>query len=164
MNINCIIYDGSIIPSTETILEWYDLLQDDGTLWCIVGINDIEYMKFGILMTDNKWILRNEIIIYNDTECYKVLFYTKSEKYYFKQLREPLADATITKANTSSYVVKNGKSVGGGNYSVDHSYNWKPNMDGRNKRCVWCIDNKSELINLIVTAGCPIDGKMLHIS
>jgi site-specific DNA-methyltransferase (adenine-specific) len=66
--------------------------------------------RFAIAMTDRGWILRNEII-WQKANCMptsvkdrftvdfeKFYFFTKSPKYYFKQVKEPLAPVSIERA------------------------------------------------------------------
>jgi len=99
------------------------------------------------------WTERNEII-WHKPNCMpssvkdrftvdfeKIFFFVKSKKYYFETQYEEMAESTIRKATTSGYIVKNGKSIGtNGGYAVDHSVDWKPSANGRNKRCVFQIN------------------------
>jgi DNA modification methylase len=120
-------------------------------------------------MTDNGWIKRNTIIWYkrNAMPCSTqdrftvdfepIYMFTRSKNYNFNIQYEPLAKSTIRKSETSSYIIKKGKSVGTTQFAVDHSVDWKPNTNGRQMRCVWDIKPMSNE-ELSWLAAC-IDGE-----
>jgi len=147
---------------------------------CLVQIPS----RFAIEMCKRGWILRNEII-WHKPNCMpssvkdrftvdfeKLFFFVKSKKYYFETQYEPMAESTLMKAATSSYVVKNGKSIGKTQFAVNHEIDWKPSEKGRNKRAVWTITTKpfkeahfatypEELCETPIKAGCPAGGIVL---
>ena len=113
--------------------------------------------RLAIMMVDNGWILRNEIIWHkpnilpesvndrftNDFE--KVFFFSKEQKYYFKKQYEPYSDKTI-------HAFKNGimpdstkrLNPGESKTGMREGRVWKSiyNENGRNMRTVWNIATK----------------------
>ena len=105
--------------------------------------------RFAIAMTDRGWLLRNEII-WQKPNCMptsvkdrftvdfeKFFFFTKSQKYYFNQIKEELKkkDARTTFGSQKQ-----------GNFNNVYSGNLydASKLDGRNMRCVWAVENTSK--------------------
>lgn len=105
--------------------------------------------RFAIAMTDRGWLLRNEII-WQKPNCMptsvkdrftvdfeKFFFFTKSQKYYFKQIKEGLKQKDV-KTTFGSQKQGNFNNVYSGNlYDASR-------LNGRNMRCVWSADNTSK--------------------
>jgi len=137
--------------------------------------------RFAIEMTNRGWVHRNTIIWHKGsvmpesvkdrfTEDYEYLFFfTKNKKYYFKQQFEPITFSAIERSRYS---------FGGNRDGVDRVMIGQPegkievNPSGRNKRCVWLINNKGtdlphyavypeELPKTPILAGCPENGVVL---
>ena len=135
--------------------------------------------RFSIAMTDAGWILRNEIIWYKrncmpssakdrfTVNFEKVFFFVKNKKYWFKQQREG--------NNHYKTIAKVGQKRFGGNTAPGSATIRADRVIetvGRNKRCVWDVTTKPfkeahfavfppELIEPMLSAGCPIDGWVL---
>jgi len=136
--------------------------------------------RFAIEMINRGWILRN-VIIWHKPNCMPssardrftvdfeyVYFFTKSKKYYFEQLKEPIAQ---TKVNLSRRKHKPGR-VDSGKYSKKEDDKAKPlafneywSLD-KNKRTVWSINTKAnkefhfatfppKLVEPMIKAGSP---------
>jgi DNA modification methylase len=134
--------------------------------------------RFAIHMVDHGWLLRNKIV-WHKPNCMPssakdrftidwehVYFFTKSQKYFFETQYEPFETVDINKGPKF-----------GGNRALEYgpkTYSgkkWKPNRNGRIKRCVWTIPTGQfkahfavfppKLIEPMVKAGCPIDGTIL---
>ncbi len=166
------------------------VLKPSGTCWVNIGDSfgdkSLEHIpsRFAIAMTDNGWILRNEII-WHKPNCMpssvkdrftvdfeKLFFFVKSKRYYFEPQYEPLNELTIergkynwckSKTKASGYQTENG-------LNRDEMFPVNPN--GRNKRAVWTIPTKPysgahfavfppELIETPIKAGCPTNGTVL---
>ena len=116
--------------------------------------------RFAIEMSERGWYVRNTIIWHRPaampasvkdrfTVDYEyVFFFTKNRDYYFNQILEPVKD-------------KSGKSSG-----------TRTNPEGRNKRCVWSINQSQsflehpamypiELVETPIKCGCPPNGTVL---
>lgn len=173
--------------------ECYRVLKDEGTCWVnigdtyssnnktgvkkqsLIGIPD----RFKIQMIDNGWLCRNEIIWHkpnampssaktrfnNDYE--KLYFFTKNDKYYFEQQKEPNKDSYNGKRG-SSRTRKKMQSAMRDTSDVVKVYT------ERNVRTVWSINTKpfkgkhfavfpEELIITPIKAGCPEQGIVLDI-
>lgn len=138
--------------------------------------------RFKFEMVDRGWICRNELIWQKPNampssvkdrftvDFEKVFFFTKHKKYYFKQLFEPLSEASLK----DYYSRKTFRNKGSNNVYAcpgegrDRREFYNPDT-GRNKRCVWSINTKpfkgahfavfpEDLINPIIDAGCPEGG------
>jgi DNA modification methylase len=135
--------------------------------------------RFAIHMVDHGWLLRNKIV-WHKPNCMPssakdrftidwehVYFFTKSQKYFFETQYEPFETVDINKGPKF-----------GGNRALEYgpkTYSgkkWKPNRNGRIKRCVWTIPTGQfkqahfavfpiRLIEPMVKAGSPIDGTVL---
>lgn len=156
--------------------------------------------RFGIGMVDRGWILRNEIIWHKPNVMPQsvkdrftinfetVMFFTKAERYYFKQQKEPFQakEESSIKAYLKGGKIRgsrgNGKPQSGrrkqdqtGNQTYT-GFNERcvPPDDGmRNKRCVWVVNASPEqgiehfamfppeLIRPMMDAGCPDGGTVL---
>lgn len=138
--------------------------------------------RFAIAMTDNGWILRNEIIWWKrnampssakdrfTVDFEKLFFFTKSGKYFFEQQLEKSIWADFDKRST------NGSSKGKGETEQE-----KYSMQGcgsyteggqRNMRTVWDIPTRpltdahfaaypEQLVEICIKAGCPENGIVL---
>ena len=134
--------------------------------------------RFAIAMTDNGWILRNEIIWYKRScmpesvkdrftvDYEKIFFFVKSKKYYFEQQFEDtktidnyVRDRDNTKLNNTP-----GRSRMGG-LKTNH-------YTKRNMRCVWDVTTKPSpikhyamypqtLVERMIKSGCPEKGIVL---
>jgi len=143
--------------------------------------------RFSIAMTDNGWILRNEIIWFKrncmpsstkdrfTVDFEKVFFFVKNKKYYFEQQYESLKEISIKRAEYGWHGKKllNGKSYNGLSDMEKMGERFAP-IQGRNKRCVWDIPTQSyneshfatfpeELVKPMIMAGCPKDGVVMDI-
>ena len=141
--------------------------------------------RFAIEMINRGWILRNEIIWHKPTcmpssaidrytvDFEKLFFFTKKNKYYFKQQLEPLKPLNRW-GGPKIKVPKDTKvDVNNSPYAVSYrERDIQPNPDGRNKRTVWSINPASfkdahfavyppKLIESPIDAGCPDDGVVL---
>lgn len=136
-------------------------------------------------LKNGNWILRNSII-WHKKNCMpssaknrytidyeRILFFTKSKKYYFKTQYEPLAELT----KQAYHRIENGsekiKRFGGVDKYKDFNFNltysgnpYNPSINGRIKRSVWTINPKpfseahfavfpEELVKQCMDAGCP---------
>jgi len=144
--------------------------------------------RFAIRMVDSGWIMRNVIIWHKPnampesvrdrfTKDFEyIYFFTKSPKYYFKQILEPFADETLGRVNRN-YKENKGdiwsavKAKGSKAYA-EKVRNGK--LEGRNKRTVWDITLKSykdahfatfpkEIPETCISAGCPEGGTVMDI-
>lgn len=106
--------------------------------------------RFAIAMTDNGWILRNEIIWHKPNampssakdrftvDFEKMFFFVKSKKYYFQQQLEPYCEP-INRWGGENVKRLNGSD----NYGMAQRIrNYRPVKAGKNKRCVWSINTK----------------------
>jgi len=143
--------------------------------------------RFATQMVERGWIMRNVIIWHKPNAMPQsvkdrfsidfeyIFFFTKKPKYYFKQILEPLAPATIRRAKSGNYSVKNQKGIY--TMSMDGWYSMRRKilngeLKGRNKRAVWSIATTQfrgghfavypkTLVRNILTAGCPPSGVVL---
>lgn len=143
--------------------------------------------RFAIEMINRGWILRNNIIWNKPSvmprpvkdrftiDFENVFFFTKSEKYNFKQQYEKMVTRVSTNASTK------GSKYEGENVQVDSKSMSKfPDkveqglVEGRIKRTVWKINTSSnrsfhiapypeELIIPMIDAGCPEKGIVLDM-
>jgi hypothetical protein len=126
------------------------ILKKTGTCWIIDAPPEL---IIGLIDND-RWILRNKIVWLDST----IYFLVKSRKYYFKTQYEP---------HNPKHLARYKYPVGGGNKSGQGAFDYtkkrmiKPNPKGRIKRSVWFNMNIGDVIKLIVSAGCPLDGKYL---
>ena len=149
--------------------------------------------RFAIMMVDNGWILRNEIIWHkpncmpssvNDrftVDYEKLFFFTKNKKYYFEQQKELMKTTDIKPSRGSKGVIgqdnlglRKQDLIGRNDYTgFNDRYN-PPNDLMRNKRSVWSINTKplkethfatfpEELIETPIKAGCPENGVVLDV-
>lgn len=149
--------------------------------------------RFAIMMADNGWILRNEIIWHkpncmpssvNDrftVDYEKLFFFTKSKKYYFEQQKEPMKTTDINPPRGSKGVIgqanlglRKQDLIGRNDYTGFNDRYSPPKDFMRNKRSVWSINTKplkeahfatfpEELIETPIQAGCPENGVVLDI-
>ena len=139
---------------------------------CLVQIPS----RFALAMTDNGWILRNEVI-WHKPNCMpssvkdrftvdfeKLFFFVKSKRYYFEPQYEPMAEASESRYDYAFGGAKNEhiKATDNPTYVVGN----RTPTNGRNKRTVWTISTKPysgahfavfppELIETPIKAGCP---------
>jgi len=141
--------------------------------------------RFSIAMTDAGWCLRNKIIWHkpnvmpqsctdrftNDYE--EFFFFTKSQKYYFIQQKEPVKEVSLKRAEYGFKSVKanlSGSSKAG--IDVEKMGKRFVNSNGRNMRCVWNIPTSgshlehvamfpSALIDIPIRSCCPPNGTVL---
>jgi len=134
------------------------------------------------MMIRQGWILRNEIIWYKPSvvpmsakdrftvDFEKLFFFTKSQKYDFRQQFEPYAESTYGryKRGYNAMGIKNQEYRRYGCPSGKKEIN----PQGRNKRCVWRITSENnhaqhyatyptKLITTPIEAGCPPGGIVL---
>lgn len=125
--------------------------------------------RFALAMTDNGWILRNEIIWYKPNcmpasvtdrftvDFEKVFFFVKQKKYWFEQQKET-STYTDSRANKGRVEYENRNTKCGVVVS-----------ENRNKRAVWKVPTKpyrgahfatypQDLIEPMIRAGCPQGG------
>ena len=159
--------------------------------------------RLAIAMIDDGWILRNEIIWHKPNvmpqsvkdrftiDFEKILFFTKSEKYYFKQQKEPMktldfasprgSKAALYQLNKGLRIAKEynrtvsaKKQDNHGNQTyVGFNDRYEAPKDAmRNKRSVWNIPTSSSglkhyamfplsLVEQMIDAGCRTDGVVL---
>lgn len=140
--------------------------------------------RFAIAMIDMGWILRNQIIWHKPNQMpssakdrftvdfEKVFFFVKNSKYFFNRQLEPYTKPLDRWGGES--LSPNGVSEwdNGTGQSTYRNRNFRPNPNGRNKRCVWSINTKpfngahfatypEALIEPIISSGCPINGVVL---
>jgi site-specific DNA-methyltransferase (adenine-specific) len=141
--------------------------------------------RLGIALYEQGWILRNEIIWHKPNamphsvkdrftvDFEKVLFLSKSEKYFFNQPFECLTESSIRRkeyANNNISMNRNATVIRP--ISVkEMGERFVPSV-GRNMRTVWTIPTKSyrgdhyavfpeKLVERMILAGCPDDGTIL---
>jgi DNA modification methylase len=146
---------------------------------CLVQIPS----RFAIEMENREWILRNEII-WHKPKCMpfsgkdrftpdfeKLFFFTKSTTYHFEQQFEPLAQASVERAQYRWDCDRANNRTGVHTEKMGARF---CNPRGRNKRCVWSINPRpfkgahfatypEELCVVPIKAGCPVDGIVLDI-
>lgn len=154
--------------------------------------------RLAIAMIDDGWILRNELIWHKPNvmpqsikdrftiDFEKILFFTKSEKYYFKQQKEPMVTKNKNEAENGIYIARErnrrlGKEVieakrktnlsdVTGNSTIN-KYDM-PTDGMRNKRSVWNIPTSKsninhfamfpeKLVTHMIDAGCKPGGVVL---
>jgi DNA modification methylase len=130
--------------------------------------------RFAIEMTNRGWILRNEIIWYKPNcmpssvkdrftvDFEKVFFFVKNKKYWFEQ---QLDEYTEPINRWGGNMVK--RLNGADEYGMKQRIrNYRPVVEGKNKRCVWKVTTKPfkeahfatyppDLIEPMILAGCP---------
>ena len=146
--------------------------------------------RFAIGMIERGWVLRNQIIWHKPNgkpesardrftvNFEKIFFFSKNQKYYFKQQLE-LANYDGRKKD----VLEPARKYGSRNYPLGQSQQmarkpvkrWPNQIDGkpaRNKRAVWSINTKGfkeahfavfpqDIPQICIDAGCPKDGVVL---
>jgi site-specific DNA-methyltransferase (adenine-specific) len=141
----------------------------------LIGIPD----RFKIMMIDNGFICRNEIIWKKNNQMpssakdkftvdfEKLYFFTKNRRYYFEQQFEPF----VSKENhTKRNRIKEGKYNGTKQFS--DGYRDFYNKGLRNKRCIWEVNTQplkdphfasypEKLIEIPIKACCPECGIVL---
>jgi len=134
--------------------------------------------RFAIAMADRGWVLRNELIWWKPNcipssvkdrftvDFEKVFFFVKNRKYYFEQQFEEYTEpmnrwgGDVLKAHGTSTWDK------GTGQNVYRNRNMRPNLQGRNKRCIWKIPTRAikeyhfaiypeKLVETPIKAGCP---------
>ena len=131
--------------------------------------------RFAIAMTDNGWILRNEIIWHKPNvmpssakdrftvDFEKVFFFTKKQNYYFEQQLEDYLSKPHKTTNPKYMSVQ----LMSAREKVDMYQNGQ-----RNKRAVWTIPTSpyadahfatfpEKLAETCIKSGCPKDGVVL---
>lgn len=127
----------------------------------LVGIPE----RLMISLIDNGWICRNNIIWHKPNampqsvkdrftiDYENILFFTKSKKYYFKQIKEPMKTTDTTPPRGSKGVLGNKNSgnrkqdeVGKSNYTGFNDRYTPPKDLMRNKRSVWEINTQASII------------------
>lgn len=174
--------------------EVYRVLRPDGTLWVNISdtyISSRHKLKcyknkslaliphlFVIEMTKRGWIPRNDIIWSKPNampspvkdrftvDFEYVFFFSKSEKYYFEQQKEPNQDSYNGKRGSSRTRKKFESAMRGDTSEVRKEYKT------RNVRTTWRINTKpfkdahfatfpDDLIIIPILAGCPTGGIVL---
>jgi len=187
-------YEEYIDNLISVFREVKRVLRDDGTLWVNIGdkYQDKTLLmipeRFAIRMIDDGWKLRNVIIWKKKnpvpssakdrfTVDYEyVYFFTKSGRYYFKQIREELSESTLKRVNyghsRKNKIWYNKYAVSADSFEKYREKVKNGELIGRNKRCVWEISHSQnsslhfapypeELVEIILTAGCPENGVVL---
>lgn len=177
------------------------VLRDDGTYW--VNISDTYQDKslqlvperFAIAMTDSGWFLRNVIIWHKPSvfgnpvrdrfiqDWEYVLFFSKTEKYWFdqdsvrllpKMTRGDLDRMKMRKPKDNRYkgdTIAPG-TILAGSRPLQEAYGSIKEIKGANRRCVWDIASAEaekghyapfppKLVELCIKAGCPPNGVVL---
>lgn len=180
------------LTSKETNIKKYQGQKPGKTILpdkCLLQIPN----RFSIMMTDNGWILRNEIIWHKPNgmpssvkdrftvDFEKLFFFTKSKKYYFEQQKEPMKTTDKNPPRGSKAVIgqlnkglRKQDLVGRNDYTGFNDRYTIPIDLKRNKRCVWEISTKAlkeehfavfpeELIETPIKAGCPENGVVLDV-
>jgi site-specific DNA-methyltransferase (adenine-specific) len=173
------------------------VLKDTGTIF--LNIDDVYYKKCMTFlpyriaweMIERCWILRN-IIIWHKPNCVPesckdrftndyepIFFFTKSGKYYFNQIKEPLKPSTIERAKYANNSIKS--ATGKSSIHLDNVRKMfekikSGELKGKNKRAVWSIPVATdssikglmhfavypiELAKTCIESGCPLDGVVL---
>lgn len=140
--------------------------------------------RFAISMSDNGWILRNEIIWHKPNgmptsardrftvDFEKIFFFVKQKKYYFNQQFEPYT-APMNRWGGDRLTASGDSTWDNG--TGQNSYrdrNMRPNPEGRNMRSVWSINTKplhdahfatfpTELVHRMIMSRCPENGIVL---
>lgn len=140
--------------------------------------------RFSLAMTDNDWILRNEIIWHKPNsmptsatdrftvDFEKIFFFVKQQKYYFEQQLDPYTKPMDRWGGDD--LEANGLSTwdDGTGQTTYRNRNMRPNPDGKNMRTVWSINTApfpeahfatypQMLVERMVKAGCPEGGVVL---
>ncbi len=134
--------------------------------------------RFSIEMQNRGWILRNEII-WHKPNCMpssvkdrftvdfeKIYFFTKSHKYFFETQYEPYIKPMNRWGGDKLKADGESDWDRGTGQSTYRERNMRPNIQGRNKRCVWTINTHPfagahfatfppGLIESPIKAGCP---------
>lgn len=134
--------------------------------------------RFSLAMTDNGWILRNEIVWHKPNsmptsasdrftvDFEKIYFFVKHQKYYFEQQLEKSIWANKDNRFGKGKVLSDGKCENGC-YAINGvSYRDDGN---RNMRTTWSINTQANtenhfaiypeaLVSRMIKAGCPKDG------
>jgi site-specific DNA-methyltransferase (adenine-specific) len=140
--------------------------------------------RFSLGMTDNAWILRNEIIWHKPNamptsatdrftmDFEKVFFFVKQQKYHFNQQLEPYTKS-MNRWGGENLEAKNISEWDNGTGQITYrNRNMRPNPEGKNMRTVWSINTESfaeahfatfpeALIDPMIKAGCPKEGLVL---
>lgn len=144
--------------------------------------------RFAIAMTDRLGMILRNTLIWHKPNCMPqsakdrftvdfeyVFFFTKSQKYYFKQLFEPHTrlwdESNGGNLSADSTYFDDGTKLAKMKHSGDYPL---PNPQGRNKRCVWQIPTQpnpeahfatfpNDLVQPMIEAGCPENGIVMDI-
>ena len=140
--------------------------------------------RFRVEMIKRGWILRNKIIWAKPNpmpssakdmftvDFEEVMFFTKSKKYFFEPIYEPMADVSIERSFRG--VSDSHKNINGAPGQTKHTMSQPRNHGegypinplGRNKRCVWTIPTQAfseahfatfpeKLVEPMILSGCP---------
>ena len=151
----------------------YKLLKDCGT--CIAEVDDRicgEHfsLHFALEMISHKWILRNEIIIYDDIDgkdktCFtlnykKVFFFVKQKKYFFNTQYEKYTKPLGRWGG--DFIKEDGNSTwdAGTGQNTTRKRNVRPNKEGKIRRSVW--DSNAHPYHIISDACCPAGGRVVY--
>ena len=134
--------------------------------------------RFAIEMVDRGWILRN-IIVWHKPNCMPqsvkdrftvdfetVFFFTKCKKYFFEQQFEEYTSPLNRWGGDSLKAKRKSEWDNATNHNLYRDRKMRPNLQGRNKRCVWKIPTKpfkgahfavypEKLVEPMIKAGCP---------
>jgi site-specific DNA-methyltransferase (adenine-specific) len=198
-------YKYFIIHLVEIFNECRRVLTDNGSLWVnlgdsylstsidsscrksLVGIPD----RFKITMIDNQWICRNDIIWYKrnampssvadrfSVDYERIFFFTKNEKYYFDQQKEPCinGDPASPRGSKGTKTPNSGRrnkqnELGKATYTGFNA-RYEPRTE-RNIRSVWDIPVQpfrgahfatfpKNLLKTPILSGCPENGIVMDI-
>jgi len=154
------------------------------------GVNGMEKCllqipaRFAIAMCDRGWILRNEIIWHKPNampqsvkdrftvDFEKLFFFVKSRTYSFEKQYDPYTKPLNRWSGTRLDATGKSKWDEGTGQKNYRNRNMRPNISGRNKRCVWSINTRPQkdshfatfppaLVEIPIRAGCPEGGIVL---
>lgn len=140
--------------------------------------------RFAIAMVDSGWLCRNEIIWHKPScmpssakdrftvDFEKFFFFTKQEKYFFKQQFETMKNSSKTRMDKGFEVYPREWSNPNSPLAGGKKINIKYNEEGRNMRAVWSINPKGykkahfatypeKLISVPIDACCEVGGIVL---
>jgi len=166
------------------------VLKSSGTMF--INISDSYFDKslmlipqrLQIALVDDGWIQRNEIIWKKPNvmpssvldrftiDFEPIFFFTKAERYYFEQLKEPFQakDEASIKAYYTGNKIRGSR---GDIIKTNHDHRDPPKDGMRNKRCAWEISSSpgyddnhfatypEELVEPLIQCGCPKEGIVL---
>lgn len=140
--------------------------------------------RFAIAMCERGWILRNEIVWHKPNampqsvkdrftaDFEKLFFFVKSRNYSFEKQYDPYTKPLNRWGGTQLDAAGKSKWDEGTGQKNYRDRSMRPNIAGRNKRCVWSINTRPQkdahfatfppaLVETPIRAGCPEGGIVL---